>query len=194
MIKQLITKGPVLGLALVGTLSATVAEAKEAGMPQFDFSTFPSQIFWLAVTITALFFLLNKMVVPRVSGILTEREDKISGDLSKAEELKAETEEAIATYEKALAEARAQAQEVMKETADAISKMSEEKNAEVSARLATQIQEGEKKIQQAKSEAMGDIRSIVEQTAVAAVDKLAGVSPAEADLAKAVDAVMKEAN
>jgi F-type H+-transporting ATPase subunit b len=33
-------------------------------MPQFDFSTFPSQIFWLVITFVALYFALGRTAIP----------------------------------------------------------------------------------------------------------------------------------
>jgi hypothetical protein len=30
------------------------------GMPQLDFSTFPNQIFWLVVTLIAIYFILTR--------------------------------------------------------------------------------------------------------------------------------------
>ena len=35
--------------------------AEAAGMPQLDFSTFPNQIFWLVVTLVAIYLILNKI-------------------------------------------------------------------------------------------------------------------------------------
>ncbi|MEH6836933.1 MAG: F0F1 ATP synthase subunit B', partial [Falsihalocynthiibacter arcticus] len=33
---------------------------ESAGMPQLDFSTFPNQIFWLAVTLVVIYLVLTK--------------------------------------------------------------------------------------------------------------------------------------
>ena len=42
-------------------------------MPQFDFGTFPSQIFWLIVCFAALYFLLAKTVLPKIGAVLEDR-------------------------------------------------------------------------------------------------------------------------
>jgi len=41
---------------------------KEAsgGMPQFDFATWPGQIFWLVIIFVALYALLSSVFLPRV--------------------------------------------------------------------------------------------------------------------------------
>ena len=88
-------------------LPETVAEAP--GMPQLDFSTFPNQIFWLIVTLFAIYFVLTRVALPRIAGVLAERQGTITNDLAAAEELKQKAAEAEAAYDKALADARAEA-------------------------------------------------------------------------------------
>ena len=51
--------------------------------------------------------------------VLAKRSSAIEGDLSRAQALKEETEAAIAAYEKALADARAKAQDIAVETRNA---------------------------------------------------------------------------
>jgi F-type H+-transporting ATPase subunit b len=77
--------------------------------------TYLSQVFWLIVTFGFLYIVLWKSALPRVSVILQERQERIDEDLRKAEEFKQEADEAIAAYEKLVADARSQAQAVIRE-------------------------------------------------------------------------------
>ena len=55
-------------------LSVAYAEGqKSAGLPQMDISPFPSQLFWLIVTFTALYLFMWKFVIPRLSTTIEER-------------------------------------------------------------------------------------------------------------------------
>ena len=84
-------------------------------MPQLEqIHTFIGQIFWLFVTFGLLYIVLWKAALPRVSTILQERQERIDEDLRKAEEFKQEADEAIAAYEKLVADARSQAQTVIR--------------------------------------------------------------------------------
>lgn len=65
-----------------------LAEEAEKGLPQLDFTSFPSQIFWLAVTGLVLFQLMNKVALPRISSVLEERADAIADDLDRAEDFR----------------------------------------------------------------------------------------------------------
>ena len=82
----------------------------EPGMPQLDFTTFPNQMFWLFVTIVAIYFVLSKIALPRIGAVLSDRQDTIEHDLARAEELKQMAEDAEKAYNKALADARIEAQ------------------------------------------------------------------------------------
>ena len=50
------------------TTATTQAPKKEGGFPPFDTTTFPSQLFWLAVTFAFLFTVLWRVAGPRING------------------------------------------------------------------------------------------------------------------------------
>ena len=51
---------------------------------------------------------------PRVSSILLERQERIDEDIRKAEEFRKEADEAVAAYEKLVADARSDAQDLIR--------------------------------------------------------------------------------
>ena len=88
----------------------------EPGMPQLDFTTFPNQMFWLFVTIVAIYFILSKIALPRIGAVLSDRQDTIEHDIARAEELKQMAEDAETAYNKALADARIEANTIINDT------------------------------------------------------------------------------
>ncbi|MBN2752193.1 MAG: F0F1 ATP synthase subunit B', partial [Rhodospirillaceae bacterium] len=108
-------------------------------MPQFDPTSFPSQLFWLATTFIALYVLMSKVALPRIGDILEERQKRISDDLDMAERLKTETEAAIAVYEKALSDARVTAQAEISRVMAANAAEAAERHRELEDQLATKI-------------------------------------------------------
>jgi F-type H+-transporting ATPase subunit b len=161
-------------------------------MPQFDPSSFPSQIFWLVVTLVALFFIMTRMAIPRLAEVLEQRQKMIDDDLEQAEKLKAETEAAIAAYETALAEARAKAHEEIKAVTEAAAKEAEARNAEVTERVNKQIKDGEDRIAKSRDDAMSNVRDVAASVATDLAAKLAGLSLDDAKVGAAVAAVMKD--
>ncbi|WP_323779971.1 F0F1 ATP synthase subunit B' [Thalassovita sp.] len=160
-------------------------EAAAPGMPQLDFSTWGNQIFWLLVTLVVIYFVLSRIALPRIAAVLAERQGTITNDIAKAEELKAKALEAEEAYNKALAEARAEAQRIGAETKAA---MQAELNAAIDkadAEIAVKLAEGEKVIAEIRANAVESITDVAKDTAAEIIAALGS----EAD-AKTVNAAV----
>lgn len=161
-------------------------------MPQLDLATFPPQLVWLAITFLALYLLMAKLGLPRISRVLGVRRERIEGDLEKAQQMKAEAEAVIAAYERALAEARQQAQQTLKETTDRLNAAGVERLRQVAEKLAAETGAAERRIAEAKSAALGNIREVAVDVARAAAVKLTGGDIDSGKAAAAVDAALRE--
>ncbi len=56
-------------------------------MPQFDFTTYSSQVFWLIVCFAILYYFVSKIILPRIHDIISDRSYVINQDLSLAKDL-----------------------------------------------------------------------------------------------------------
>ncbi len=162
-------------------------------MPQFDPSTYASQLFWLAVMFVALYWIVSKIAVPRIGEVLEQRARVIQDDLDRATQLKAETDAAIAAYEKAMNEARAQAFDHMRAIQADMKAVADKRTADVTAAVAKQISEAEARIASAKQAALDSIKGVAAETARDVVAKLAGLSPDAGSVDAAVATALKEA-
>lgn len=161
-------------------------------MPQFDPTFFTTQLFWLCVTFVLLYVLMSTLAMPKIGAVLEERQRKIDDNLDKAAQLKTEAEAAIALYEKALAESRAQAQQILRASGEALAKQTEERLRKLGERLAAQIKAGEARIAEAKEQALAQVRGVAVDVAKTAVAKLTGIVPDDAKVATAVAAAVEE--
>ena len=154
-------------------------------MPQFDATTFPTQLFWLALCFTVLCIVMVRTALPRVANVLEARRSHIDHDLQAAEKLKTEAEHTLAAYEKTMAEARAEAQSLLRKAAEEMAAQSSAHQAELAKKLADQTKVAETNIEAAKTRALADIKTVATEAARAATAKLIGVSidPAEASAA-----------
>ncbi len=162
-------------------------------MPQFDPSSFASQLFWLAVMFAALYWVVARLAVPRIGEVLEQRARVIQDDLDRAQALKAETDRALAAYDKAMADARAQAYEHMKAMQADMKAIADKRTTEVSNDVAAQIGQAEARINAAKQAALESIKGVAAETARDVVAKLAGLSPDAGAVDNAVAAALKEA-
>lgn len=169
------------------------AEAGGAGMPQLDFSTFPNQIFWLVVTLVAIYLILTKIALPRLDAVLAERSGTITNDLAAAEELKMKAEEAEAAYESALSEARAEANKIVDAARAEIQAELDVELAKADAEIAARTAESEAAIAEIRAGALDSVRAVAQDAAGEIVSALGGTADADAVTA-AVEARMKGAS
>lgn len=161
-----------------------------AGMPQLDFATFPNQIFWLVVTLVVIWWVLSRVALPRIGAVLAERAGTITNDIAAAEELSLKVKEAEAAYEKALTEARTEANRIVGEARDAIRAEIAAATAEADKQIAAKAAESEKAIAEIRANATDAIRDVAQATAGELVAALGGTADGAA-LADAVAVRMK---
>jgi F-type H+-transporting ATPase subunit b len=180
-------------MAADNTSAHTEVPASEhgGGFPPFQKETFPSQLFWLAICFTALYLVVWRLALPRVAGIIESRQNRIADDLAVAGRFKSDADQAIADYEKALADARTRAQTIANETRDRLHAEAEKNRKVLEGRLNARLGEAEKSIAATKTAAMANVRGIAVDAAAAIVARLVGVSAPEPAVAAAVDDVLK---
>ncbi|MEJ1157813.1 F0F1 ATP synthase subunit B [Prosthecomicrobium sp. N25] len=165
-------------------------EAHSAAFPPFDSSTFASQLFWLALTFGVFYWLLSTKVIPRIHKILEARSDRIARDLEEAQRLKAETDAAIAGYERSLSEARRKAQGIAAENRVALTAQMDAQRAAAEESLAGKTTEAEARIAEIKAKAMADVGTIATEAAADVVAALSKIQPSRDEVAAAVDAAL----
>jgi len=164
--------------------------AAEVGMPQLDVTTFGNQIFWLVITLIVIYFVLSRIALPRIAAVLAERQGTITNDLAAAEDLKAKAIEAEEAYNKALADARAEAQNIVAETKVEIKVDLDKAIAKADAQIAAKAAEGEAKIAEIRAGALESVKDVAKDTAKEIVSALGGKADAKSVTA-AVTARMK---
>ena len=162
---------------------------EDIGFPPFASETFGGQLLWLAITFVVLYTLLSRLVLPRLSGIIENRRSMIARDLDDAAAMKSRAEEAGATYEKALAEAKGRAQALAQETRAKLSAESDAKRKALEADLNARLADAEATISAKKTEAMSHVRGIARDTASAIVERLTGKAPAPQQVESALDQI-----
>jgi F-type H+-transporting ATPase subunit b len=155
-------------------------------MPQLDYHTFVPQLVWLAITFVILYVLMSRLALPKVKGAIEGRRQRLDSDLGRAAALKQEAEAALAAYQKTLADARAAAQETLRQTSEKLAAEAAERQRQLSATLAEQITAAETRIAASKDQALGEIRSIATEVGGAIVAKLTGATPDAAAMTNAV--------
>ena len=166
--------------------------AASAGMPQLDFSTFGNQIFWLLVALALIYFALSRVALPRINRILADRQGLMTNDLMAAEDFKQKAKDAEAAYDKALADARAEANKIVAANRAEMQGELDTAIAKADAEISARTVESERRIGEIRASAETDARTVASDVAAELVRTFGG-QPDAGTLGQAVDKRMKGA-
>ena len=160
-------------------------------MPQLEPVDWGPQLLWLLITFGILYLLMVYVALPRIGSVIEARAARIAGDLATADKLRRETEEAIAAYEQALAEARQKAHAIVDEGRAKLKAETADERARLESELAARGAEAEARIGTARDAALKDVNSVAAEVAADIVRRLIGVAPGKAEIDKAVETARK---
>lgn len=186
-------KTPLLAfIALVLTspvaLAATESHGEEAskGLPQFDPTWFPSQVFWLLVMYAVLYIVFARKTLPALSGVIDNRNNLIESEMEEAERLTTEATTVQEEYEGNLTTARQKATETTLDVEQAIRDKATQVQNDFRARAEKEMAKLEKTLNKAKQDTMDELETIVADLTAESVKKLAGVNIKAAEVEKII--------
>lgn len=167
-------------VALFAAVARTAHDASEvapAGLPQFDASSWPSQLFWLALTFGFLYWTMAFYFLPRIGRTIEERRDRVADDLDQAAERRTQAGAAEKAYKQALADATARAQAIAAETREKLSAVIAGLSAEADRAAADGLAKAEARIAAMKADASKKVRDAAIETSRAIVAALIDETP-----------------
>lgn len=85
------------------------------GLPQFDATWFPSQLFWLAVTFFLMYRFFARTALPRIADTMAARAGQIQGDITSAEQIAEQAKNIRTSYEREMMRAKDKAGEAIRD-------------------------------------------------------------------------------
>jgi F-type H+-transporting ATPase subunit b len=161
-------------------------------MPQLNPLDWAPQLIWLVITFGILYLLMKRVALPKIGTVIEMRQERIAGDLEAADKLRRETQEAIAAYEQALAEAKARAHGIAQEARNRLKDEVGAERAALERDLSAKSAEAEAQIHQAKVSALKEVNAVASDTATEIVRRLIGIAPTKPEVSAAVAAARKE--
>lgn len=148
----------------------------DGGLPQFDPSTFSSQVFWLLIAFAILYLFFANKTLPDISSVITNRQGHIRSDLETAENLRNQAHEVQESYEKGLEQARTKAQMAIEEAEKNLRSKAAADYEAFLKKSESEIKQAEASVIAAKEQVMQDINSVAADIATEATEKIIGVS------------------
>ncbi len=144
-------------------------------MPQLDPSSFASQLFWLTISFLLLYVLVVRWMLPRIHGLLQQRENRISSSLSEAERLQKEAEDLEAHYHKQLADVRKKATSTITKAKQDVQQKLDQQHADLQKKMQQKIHKAEQGLAKAQEEAQQKIEDATATLAADAAKQIAGL-------------------
>jgi len=157
------------------------------GLPQLDVSTWPGQLFWLAVTFSVLFMMMWKVVLPRIRNAIEERRDRIADDLDAAADFKQKADDSAAEYERLLADARNKAHALALSNRVDVDKAMAEEAAQADLEIAKRQDAAEERIADMRTKALTKVETIAVEATRAIILHLTGAELDDKSIQSAVN-------
>ena len=130
------------------------------------------EIIWTVIAFAIAFVILARFAFPAVKKGLQAREDKIRGDLERAEQARTEAEATLERYQRQVAEARGEATRIIEEARQAAEGVRRDLIARAEADAAEVRQRAQEDSQLASSRALSELRSQVASLSVDLAEKI----------------------
>ena len=157
-------------------------------MPQMEFADYAPQVIWLILCFGCLYILMSRLVLPRVSEILENRQRKLDHDIESAEKLRNEAALALAEYEEAMRNAALQAENIISEAREKLKMEAERRLDALDKHLDEQAVVSGERLSQLGLTAEAEVRKAAEELVPLTVSKLIEVDVSPDEVTQAIQA------
>jgi F-type H+-transporting ATPase subunit b len=149
-----------------------------------------SQLFWLAVALGFIFFVIARGMVPKIQATVDQREGKIAADLERAQAARKEADETEAAWRARMDAARADAARLAQEAKNDSARETEAKVKKAADKINLKVESAEAKIRESLESARAEIEAVAAEATREMIARLTGIKVDSKDAAKAVKAAL----
>tara|TARA_B100000212_G_C27207482_1_gene461475 strand:+ start:191 stop:778 length:588 start_codon:yes stop_codon:yes gene_type:complete len=182
MLKKIIVK-----ILFSFVLITQVQSAESGGMPQLNPEFWISQIVWLVITFGALYVILSKVILPKISNNLESRRSQILENIEIAEKQREESEEKLKEFDKIILNSKLEAKNLFNEARQKVLNEIDKKRSEMEKNLEEEISSAEKEIQSLNNNSTENIKKIATETSLSLIQQLIGEEINKESISSVVD-------
>jgi F-type H+-transporting ATPase subunit b len=161
-------------------------------MELFNLEFLHSQLFWTGLCFGLLLVVMWKFVLPALTETLDARANQIKTDLESAAQLKDEAEQSLRSYEKQLRTASDEAVQLVATARKEAEDLTAARAAELELELKRKAAAAELAIEQAKANAIADLRKEVVALTLLAAEKVLAAELDSSKVEKYTDEALSE--
>ena len=178
---------------ILSFFTLSVAQSAESGgMPQLNPEFWISQIFWLTLTFSILFFVLSKFILHKISENLESRKSKILENIQLAEKQREESEKKIKEFEKIILDRKNEAKKYFNDNRQKLLLEISKKKEFLEKEIDEEIKIVEKEINDLKNKAPEKINKIAIETSTSLIKQLIGVEVNNSNVSAIVEDLTKK--
>ena len=180
-------------VVLLFTYNSYIAQADEgkAGLPQLDFNTYPSLIFWSVISLIIGYILMKYLVTPNIKSILNNRETNIQNDLVKAKTSSQETEKIKENIINSQTELKSRSQLIVNQALSETKQNIEKKEKDINQKLNEKVVQAEKQIMETQKLVIKDVISNAEELTAKVIQNLTDLKYDKVEGKKAINSASK---
>ena len=178
-------------LALFLTYSSFSTADEANGLPQLDFNTYPSLIFWSIVSLIIGYILMKYFVTPNIKSILNNRETSIQNDLVKAKTSTQETEKIKENIINSQTELKTKSQSIVNEAIFETKQNIEKKEKDINQKLNEKVVKAEKQILDTQKLVIKEVINNAEELTVKVIQNLTDLKYDKVEGKKAIETASK---
>lgn len=145
-------------------------------MPQFDYATFSSQIFWLITVFCILYFFVSKKFIPSIGSVFEDRNTKINRSLDYASEIAEQAKAKEEMFTSLLTDARSGATDIVEKAKNKVKKLEEKSNNDLDIKIKVWEKEFENEIDQLLKESKEHMIKMSSELTVDIIKKVANIN------------------
>ncbi len=169
-----------------------VFAAESGGMPQLNPEFWISQIFWLTLTFGLLYFVLSKLILPKISSNLELRKSQIQENIEAAEKQRMDSESKLKEYDNIILKSKLKAKSLFSDAREKVLKDINLKKENLDKEIDEEIKKAEQEIKALKKDAATKINKIAIEMSSELVKKLIGADVNNSSISAIVEDLSKK--
>ena len=178
-------------LLFINSYCAAQADEGKAGLPQLDFNTYPSLIFWSVISLIIGYLLMKYLVTPNIKSILNNRETNIQNDLVKAKTSSQETEKIKENIINSQTELKSRSQLIVHQALSETKQAIEKKEKDLNQKLNEKVVKAEKQIMDTQKLVIKEVINNAEELTAKVIQNLTDLKYDKNECKKVINTASK---
>ena len=185
-------KNLCFALGIASFLFVSSSYGSEVGMPQLNPEFWTSQIFWLILVFSILYFVIWKVFLPKITYSIENRKSRVVNDLDEAEKLKESAKKKLEEYNQIIENSKKESKKIIDDGAKKLNRDIQNKKQEVDIEIEKELVLVEKEIKELKKSSLSNINRIAVETSSEIVQQIIGAEVNKSNVSAIVNDILKK--